>query len=42
MCGPILQAKGYVMLLDSMQEHLAVDISANVGDTVHDVLTMIS
>jgi len=34
--------KGYVMLLDSMQEYLAVDISANVGDTVHDVLTMIS
>jgi hypothetical protein len=32
--------KGYVMLLDSMQEYLAADISAAVGDTVHDVLTV--
>lgn len=30
--------KGYVMLLDSMQEYLAADINAAVGDTVRDVL----
>ncbi|HQW07263.1 MAG: T9SS type A sorting domain-containing protein [Flavobacteriales bacterium] len=32
--------KGYVMLLDSMQEYLAADVSAAVGDTVHDVLAV--
>lgn len=30
--------KGYVMLLDSMQEYLAADVNAAVGDTVRDVL----
>jgi len=30
--------KGYVMLLDSMQEYLAADINAAAGDTVRDVL----
>ncbi len=34
--------KGYVMLLDSMQEYLAIDVGANVGDTVQDVLTVSS
>ncbi|MBK6408883.1 MAG: T9SS type A sorting domain-containing protein [Flavobacteriales bacterium] len=32
-------AKGYVMLLDSMQESLAVDVAANAGDTIPNVLT---
>lgn len=32
--------KGYVMLLDSMQEYLVADVSAQAGDTVHDVLTL--
>ncbi|MBZ0207155.1 MAG: T9SS type A sorting domain-containing protein [Flavobacteriales bacterium] len=32
--------KGYVLLLDSMQEYLAVDVGANAGDTVNDVLTI--
>lgn len=31
--------KGYIMLLDSMQEYLTADVSANVGDTVENVLT---
>ena len=31
--------KGYVMLLDSMQEYLAVDVAANAGDTIPNVLT---
>lgn len=31
--------KGYVMLLDSMQEYLAADVSAVAGDTVDNVLT---
>lgn len=31
--------KGYVMLLDSMQEYLTADVSAMAGDTVHNVLT---
>ncbi|MBK6370933.1 MAG: hypothetical protein IPF64_14210 [Flavobacteriales bacterium] len=30
--------KGYVMLLDSMQEYLAADVNAAAGDTVRDVL----
>ncbi len=33
--------KGYVMLLDSVQEYLAVDVGANAGDTLHNVLTAI-
>ncbi len=32
--------KGYVMLLDSMQEYLAIDNSAQAGDTVQTVLIM--
>ena len=34
--------KGYVMLLDSMQEYLVADVSALTGDTVQDVLTATS
>ena len=34
--------KGYVMLLNSMQEYLEADVSALAGDTVRDVLTVFS